>query len=374
MGAVAFFPWLAVHDYSEVGPLRLIPYERGVSPGDMPSIKRVDLDNVLNAYRGQSRFAAVQRAVLVEWAEWQSGMPIDGFNEGFLLAQEALSFAALATRKLFVGHGSDVNFSAYELVVQRFTPGDAHGFAFAVRRRDGATLSYWTSDEYKFFRPHHVPAAAMLQFESDLLEALLVLPTSIERSFREAVREFNAANSDGPNMPQHLELVMMKSAFEWLLSIDEKATSFVRALEERLSGIPVRGHAESSEAGWKIRWQGHTRPLIAWAREFCAIRGLSAHGKRGGVAGFVWSIEAHLAFASFLFPLLAKKFLSDHGVMVISRRDSARLSYIDDYIGPDPYLWQRPRYEAGTRGHRVPVPEHPWGAVESRARWSGIDA
>jgi hypothetical protein len=51
---------------------------------------------------------------------------------------------------------------------------------------------------------------------------------------------------------------------------------------------------------WRKRWNKAKRPIEAWARDFCGVRGTAAHGIPKGAAAFVWPPRTHLAFASIL--------------------------------------------------------------------------
>jgi hypothetical protein len=49
---------------------------------------------------------------------------------------------------------------------------------------------------------------------------------------RDAIIDFNRANTDSQDVPTHTEVVMTKSAFEFLLGIGEKKDELVRPLNE----------------------------------------------------------------------------------------------------------------------------------------------
>jgi hypothetical protein len=47
---VAFFPWVHLREPLSIGPVRLLPYERGTLPGALPHAAQEDIDAVLAAY------------------------------------------------------------------------------------------------------------------------------------------------------------------------------------------------------------------------------------------------------------------------------------------------------------------------------------
>jgi hypothetical protein len=195
----------------------------------------------------------------------------------------------------------------------------------------------WGSNDFAFHRPDHVDGHSRISLDEPLLKALLSLPETHERAY-EALVEFNSANTDSGNIPDHVEVVMCKSAFEWLLKINSNAKSFVGALEARLCGIdPIDSAmiAGPLSATWQRRWQHETRLLHAWAKDLCAVRGTSAHGTER--TDFVWGNHQHLAFIAIVFPLFFKKVLADEGLFTLDDYDLEHLRRIEGYLVHDPF-------------------------------------
>ena len=360
--AIAFFPWLTCNDAVEVGPVRLLPYQRGKAPGDLPNITQADMDGVIKAYSSYPG-ARTKAATILEVADWRVGMDVPQEQlERLFNARLMIGFTALSKRRLF-RHGDYCNYDTYELVVQRFKPGDTGTFAFSTRRRDGGTSHMWGSEAFAFHRPQHVDAHAILNVDTTLLKALMRLPSQMSR-VTEALLEFCAANTDALGVPEHVEVVMTKSAFEWLLGIDQDAASFQRALSSALQSIPgVRAKPGPMAERWASRWR-NSRPLEAWARDFCVVRGAAAHGLRRGAEGAsVWSARQHLAFASLLFPLLVKKLLADHQSIQLDHRDIERIKRLDSYLMHDPFERIDQDSDDG---------EHPWLAIDMEALMAAV--
>lgn len=351
---IAFFPWLESREPVRVGSVRLTPYRHRQAPGDQPSMKQADIDGVLRAY-SRKPTSRDRHATILEVGRWRMGMPASPRTIKRLFAvRDLITFSALSRRRLFT-HLEYTNSHAYSLVVQRFEPGYAGTFAFITRRRDGGTNQLWGSDEFAFHIPHHVRADSRMALERDLLSALLKLPRSLSH-INEAIREYNAANTDSLDVPEHVEMVMMKSAFEWLLSINENAKEFQRALADSLNDL----HPKQKPTGplarkWRERVP-NVRAIEAWARDFCAVRGMAAHGRqRIGKGRSVLSATSHLAFASMLFPLLVKKTLRDAGLFKMDEFDAERLRAIDSYLMHDPFARRDRRSK------------HPWAETETKA-------
>lgn len=102
-------------------------------------------------------------------------------------------------------------------------------------------------------------------------------------------------------------------------------------------------------------YQHESRLLNAWAKDFCAVRGKSAHGS--DKRAFVWSNQRHLAFISVLFPLMVKQVLSDEGLLTMHEFDIERLRRIETYLANDPFDFDWHSDET-----------HPWSETSSKAR------
>ncbi|HMH29063.1 MAG TPA: hypothetical protein VK580_10785 [Steroidobacteraceae bacterium] len=338
--SVAFFPWVALAGPIVLGSsIRLLPYQVGVMPGDLPNAKQADIDLILSAYSNRPN-VGVKAATLLEVDDWHTGDSDENAKARLFRARIAIGFAALAQRRLFQQFDY-CGYDSFSLAVQRYHVGGNGLFSFGTRRRDGGTNHMWGADEYAFQRPSHVDSRAPCKFDQALAQVLFELPESDSALF-EALREFNTANTDSPDVPEHVEIVMVKSAFEWLLHIDQNAMSFVRALESLLPA-PDSAAIESGplEEAWRTRFPNAPRPLNAWAQEFCDIRGAAAHGKDRKAPRFIWKAHTHLAFVSVLFPLLVKKQLADSGHWTMTAFDVAKLRRIDSYLMYDPFTHDR---------------------------------
>ena len=71
--ALAFFPWVVIDEAMTIGPLRLLPYQQGKLPGNLPNATQADIDRVLYAYSNRPK-AKIKKATILELGEWQTGM------------------------------------------------------------------------------------------------------------------------------------------------------------------------------------------------------------------------------------------------------------------------------------------------------------
>jgi len=354
--ALAFFPWVSTEEIITIDGIRLIPYVRGTLPENLPNATLKDIDGVLSAYHSD-KDTVISKATLIEVDQWQLGLDAENYIQNLLRTKELIAFSALSHRRLFRNRLSYTNYDSYYMVVQKYDSDSPNTFAFPTRHRHGVAWSLWSSDCFAFTRPNHVDNDHHIAFDRPLMEALLKLDSSHERLF-EALIEFNSANSDSFTIPEHVELVMMKSAFEGLLDVNQRADEFARALLDLLRDILPPYEDKSNKSVW-MRSPAAERPIGAWAREFSAIRGSAAHGKQRRRIDSVWQAHSHLAFASLLFPLLVKKKLTDMQLMELDPHDQDKLIRIEQYIASDPFNHNRTK-------------THPWVEIDAAASFSSI--
>lgn len=361
--AIAFFPWWGTEVHATIGPVRLLPFAKGRLPGALAQMPQSDIDGVLSAYANRPGHK-VKSATLLEVDDWQTGRDPGEHLPRLFLARESIGFASLASRKLFRGHFGYCCFDNFTLVVQGYRPGQADSFAFTMRRRDGGSTHMWSSDLFAFQRPLHVDSTPRTETLDEALVCMLMDPDTPSHWIN-AVREFNRANTDSPDIPLHVEMVMMKSAFEQLLGINEKWQSFSHALERVLppaqtSARPATGILAQR---WSDRFPSSPRRLQAWVKEFCARRGAAAHGNSFG-GDPIWSDHAHLAFAATLFPLVLKKLAAESGLYSMLDEDLDHLARIEQYLEHDPFDYRDGDEDGGQ--------QHPWVEIASDIRLRAI--
>jgi hypothetical protein len=352
---IAFFPWLKITDPATIGSLQLLPYSKTESPGDQIHITQQQIDAVLGAYANKPQERIVQ-ATILEIDDWKTGTDATGSLEKLFNSKELLAFACLSERRLFQKHSDSYCCNDhFTLIAQNFITGTPTAFSYSTRRRDGGTLNTWSSDEFTFYRPLHCVTNYSAKPDIKLLSALLDPKNQI---LIRSIKAYNDANTDSQDISLLTELVLFKCAFESLFNINEKCSEFCKAIQNLLSNLSTE---QSSDGPLLGRWntkQNNLRPLIAWAKEFCDFRGYAAHGNSTYTDRFVWSVQSHLAFASFLFPLLIKQKLSKTSHYQISEYDMNRLRNIDEYILHNPFQ------NEGERQSSAQI--HPWAEIDTK--------
>lgn len=339
--------------------VRLLPYVKSQAPGDTDHARQEDLDNVLRAYSNGTH-KPVTEATLIEVDRWRTRMDTDiAVRERLFRARIIMGFSALSHRQLFSNMGYCC-YDTYTMIAQQYQTGRADRFIYDTRRRDGGTSNYWNADAFAFHRPLHVDPHARIELDQKLAAALLDLPADADYPLIDSLEEFNLANTDSPDVPGHIEVVLIKSAFERLLHIGSNAKDFSNALQALIPDIGTDPQGPLLKS-WKKRFPQAPSILGAWAQEFSALRGANAHGTDRKLDHFVWNSAAHLAFASILFPLIVKKKLADARLWVQSEEDTGKLQRIQDYLMHDPFNTGKTNREDS----------HPWRDIDGEVLMAG---
>lgn len=352
MSALAFFPWLSIRSDRELGPVRLIRYRRGELPGDQRFADQASIDEVLSAYANRGGLP-VKNATLIEVDDWHLGMDVREYVDRLHWVRSALGFAALDRRRLFQGHFGYVCFDDFQLHVQGLARDHGGHLLLQSRRRDGGTATAWATRTPAFSMPAHVHGRRELDLDESLFANVV---EETRPRFREAVHEFCLANTDSADVPPYIEMVMAKSSFEALLGVGPRASDLCDALERVLGVASTLSASERASSEWTRKWKITGSLVDAWVRDFCSLRGASAHGGLTSTQVSVWDERSHLAFASVVFPLLFRKLASANRIGLWGQSEDARWALIERYLVNKPF---------GDTAHQENIDaQHPWVAIE----------
>ncbi|MBD9471247.1 hypothetical protein IB230_19510 [Pseudoxanthomonas sp. PXM01] len=287
--------------------------------------------------------------MLIEVDDWKLGQPLDAqIIDRLAQAREALCFGALSRRRLFCPNSVYCNSDNFRLVIAPLS----RSVAYSARRRDGYSLNGWGEGEFSFSCPLHVHKE-VIEVEAKLVKLIMSSPST---RWLDSVLEFNLANTDSQDAGLHAEMVMMKSAFERLLKINVTVDAFSDALELHLRPLLAQ---QPDDGDMRKRWD-EIRPrsptlMDAWARDFCAARGSAAHGGKRSAVPLGWSLAAHLAYASVLFPLLLKVLAHGEREYTLTDNDIRRVHFLEHYLAYQPFF----PTTSIRQSH-----DHPWFRIE----------
>jgi len=341
-----FLPWVPSTEEIALGPVKLVPFERGSKPGSLGGIPQGDIDAILGAYAvpahgGSAMGSRVDRATIVWWEGDSSATELteDDIAERLTFGQ-TIAFAALSERR----YGSHWYWNAdcLAMVGQRFVVGDASRLLIQTRRRDGHGLNVVSaSGAPVILRPHHV-TSERVEFDGRLVQAIDSLPYDpFKERLLKSITVFNRANTDSADVSLAIELVLLRVAFETLFQSSHATPDLAARIARHFDPYcPKVAWAPGplSEATWHARWPKDVqRPLDAWVQDFCAARNNSAHGPSmpGKHSPPVWSNANHALFASWLFPISVKSLLQQVGVYALTDMDTDYLTHCEAFLAHD---------------------------------------
>jgi hypothetical protein len=165
----------------------------------------------------------------------------------------------------------------------------------------------------------------------------------LENRIYDSVVMFNRANTDASEVPDHAEIVMLRAAFETLLEASHTTSNLVEKFSKHFGSLPnlaVWHNGIFDEKAWRSRWENTNaikRPLDAWINDFCNARNSSAHGSASGskYPPSIWSMQNHLMFASWLFPLMVKGVLAEYDLYTLSDQDKDCRADFEEFFAAD---------------------------------------
>lgn len=310
MPMFAFFPWYApASEALSYAEFRLLPFGDSGKACDIAPEHRDRIRGILGAFCVGG--APITSATLIRFEDLPLDADLDeGRRADLFIFSELLATSGIAARRLFATSGYQ-NRDNFRLIIQGCgaAPG---GAAIVSRRRDGRRLQYWSPGRYKVEKPANVVLEPNF-IDERLLGALLRLrehPADWDHCF-DAVVAFNLANTDREEIPEHLETVLLISAFERLLECGSNERDLAQAVAEVLqpsSVIPARD-SKLLEPDRYAALANCSSVREAWIRDFFSLRGSLAHGNVGRGYKPAWSTQAHLLIASFAFTLALKRVL-----------------------------------------------------------------
>ena len=324
---IAFLPWVTLDAQLNLGGFRLVPYRVGGAENTSSLIPHTHIDQALRFYR-DSRSKPLQQCVLLAFADGAIGADLSEEEvQDLFIFGELLAFSALAQRRFFQNGFGYVSRDHYALLVQQIPAHFSGSIALTYRRRDGGITHGISADDYPIPIPPYLGEQEAVSYDDPLLDALLKawseMPAKDWQRCYEAINAFNLANTDGEAVPPHLELVLLHGAFERALGVKGGDThEFVAKLSACLQ-ISARVQCRTRGAIQPKPKLNEPYVLEAWARDFGASRGSVAHGHDYAAAKSTWSLRNHLLLATYLLPLVIKRFLTNSGTLAMRDEDVA---------------------------------------------------
>ncbi len=370
MPMLAFFPWFTIAQDTAVGLFELLRYERSEKPFGQGRDEQEAVDNILSHYFPHTARPLTSATIVKLNGRGTFDVLRDEERSAMFALAELVSLSGLARREFFSQVGQYCNRDNFRVVIQAFRDPNA-GPLITTRRRDGRSDQYLTNTAFRVDKPEHVPLSPIpISLDVPLLSALLAAQERDDwERFAESILSFNLANTDSSEMSEHVEAVLLVSAFERLLECahgkdDELAARFleyVRPSQERSRGDCAR----LASANFGARFPSSAAIREIWIRDFFRVRGDLAHGQIRHRYPAVWHVREHLLLGSYLFPILVRALLEKHNLYLMTKDDRFQLD-----------LFERLACENLFEpiGNESEVPCWPWSKVFDQARAEQLHA
>lgn len=342
---LCFLPWASATEPIKAGSFEVVPTEVALDPERVPLELHAAVAAILEAYDkrrpvDQRRVPLLHRNDLELTSDLASGQITEYFE-----FRTRLAFAVMSARRFFSHRYA--NSDNARLVIQGFTPERAGGAVLEHRRRDGYTRMFVPRGNLSIPRPHHVSGWCELPQDLDLrlLHALEAAADQGRPSWprlSEAIRLFVGANTDGPGIDMHSELIDVISAFNRVAEAWKEADTvdgFLRILpppdevHPRPDGPKVSDPRIDAALG-----KGESIRRV-WLEDAYRLRSQFGHGRIvPSRYRSVWSEREHLLLSAVIFPLYVKAVLEQEGLYALTEEDQAINSAFEALATLSPFV------------------------------------
>jgi uncharacterized protein (DUF1810 family) len=367
---VAFLPWVKLSSSVTVGNVTYMPFEVGGTSQETPlEGLATPLTKMLSSYV-DFLDRPVRSCVVVLKAERDpSWNLVRGDFDDVQWCTSLLFLAASAQNEYFQQLPHYVNRAMFDLYWQGFTE-PAEFITLTARRRDGELLiGGYRHGQVKFTVPIQADSRQPISPDFRLLQALHaaeVAGADVTRRLRAALSFFSLASTDSDVMLPEAEVILMASAFEQLLVLEDYGARVLsqkfgdlfgpfgsltvdQALSSR-SGVVLDQNYASDQRGWFV----HRK----WIEELYHLRNAFAHGTAPSARTWGWSRLEHLVVAAFAFPLTVKLCLKQEGYYTLAHEDEVRCGALDlllaaadwrEFQGSNLTVWQKQLSQASRK-------------------------
>ncbi len=344
---LAFFPWLNITGDIELHSVELKRYERGSLPFGKNTRKQNACDEAFSHYKDRTG-EPISFATILKLKFKEADIYLSEDDRNFLReAAQIIAFSGLSERKFFVP-GHYWNADNFHFVILEFTD-TSKGFTVVLRRRYGQVGRFYSPKLFSETVPAHVNNATECKIDVELANALLKLREEKKKKnskewkrFLDVIFFYNLANTDNPSIIPQQEVVMLLWAFQRLLGCEhadwkELVKEFASKISFVGEGLPL------GKSKRPLEWYRKKKVLTireVWIMDFYRLRGEFAHGKtedeKPPSEPLAWTMDEHLLLASFIFPLLLKVVLNNHGFYALTECDRAYIRAFDE-LTHDPF-------------------------------------
>lgn len=338
---LAFLPWMSATESLKFGRFQIAPAGAALTEGEIPESHREAVRVILQSYEKKRRVDQDSVALIrAEGLGYTDDLSDEQVTEYFEF-RTRLAFAVLAARRFFEHRYA--NSDNVSLVIQGFTPESAGAARLQHRRRDGSTTIIVPAGNLSVPRPHHLDWCSLPRdLDINLLAAFEAAAAAAGPDWpplSEAMRLFVGANTDGPAVGMHAELIDVVSAFSRMApNYRQRPTvdTFIRTLPSPLRAPPKEG-AKLGNESLRTRLKDGRSVREIWLDDAFVLRGEMAHGKVESPRYVVWTEREHLLLAAVVFPLYVKAHLKERGLYEWTEADEVMNTAFDHLALLEPF-------------------------------------
>ena len=348
MPMLAFIPWLRIKEAIVAGPFHLFP--QGVGDfsleGVASTVSPETMGKVLSQYR-ESANIPLRVVTVLQYEGRPLGADLDEADRAaiFRFGQQ-LAVSGLSDRR-YIGGFPDGYTAAghYQVIIQRFMEPYTGSISLTFRRKGGHANVMMGQSDVHFVRPAHLVSQGEPNLNLALLKALRgleSLPKDIHEHVDASVTQFLLANSDSPDVPLEAESIATYAALE-------RVSNSTQRLDDLQAKLPaILALVDCSPWTAQLRCElgmpdTSDRPVLqAWLKHIYRLRGNVAHGKPAHWQPNEWMQQEHLLAGAFVYPLVLKCLLAQHGLYSLMLEDVAWTLGLERLLGDRPFFEESP--------------------------------
>lgn len=330
---VTFLPWLRLSKPAEADALLFWPFPAMKKEFDSKRHFDTQLQRIFSSYVDVKGSPIAELTVVSFPKEpFRDLSPEEADRIGQLI--RLLAFSVMAENDYYRPAGRYFNSTHFQHFHQRFQLG-SEWIAPAARRRDGRTLhGGFKHGELKFTMPLQSITTLETIPNITLLGALLEFlkrETPEAAAVRQAIDWFFPANSDSDSVSPQIEVVMMGSAFESLLQVQDQMEKKAALMDKLRILFASRLTEEAERRGLDGR-KARKSWKVWWMDEFYWLRNRIVHGGKIDPGRMTWTIYEHLTVAALVLAIGVKLMLAQGGCYTLTSDDQSVADSMDHLI------------------------------------------
>ncbi|MFH5886453.1 hypothetical protein ACG2F4_19290 [Halalkalibaculum sp. DA3122] len=321
MSYLILLPWLRIG-----GTYRLGEFELGTLQVEEP--ERFDIDpellrDALDPFR-VNRELPIKKFTYVCKGDQLLNNYSEAELDKFSLFHEILVISGLANRQFF-NPFLYCNTDQFDYYIRNLNDED-NFVTISGRRRDGNTQNFISDEALIVVRQPHIPSKPIpFQLNQNLIHSLIEASQELrDRDWGKiynSILSFNRSNTDNAKISQVQEIILMRSAFEQLISDRNLTDDFETLLSGYVDLKSIGEYPDLFQRESDEEVEEESSISSVWMDEFTRIRNIVAHGHDISDRNFRWPLREHLLLGSFIYPVILKTKLREHGICELTDYD-----------------------------------------------------